>query len=217
MKKPLLQLALDTMSLEEALRSLQGVDKVVDIIECGTILLCAEGARAVGIIRTLYPDKPLVADFKIADSGSTISGILLEGEPDYLTCICSAHINTMKAVTQEIEKRGLSTKVQIELYGDWTFEQVEQWKSIGIRQVILHHSRDIKGGWSPEEIRLARKLCDLGMEVTVTGSLAYEDLELFRGIPIFCIICGRSIRDAENPVQEAQKMQDKLTEIFTED
>lgn len=216
MTKPLLQLALDTLSLEEALESLRGVVQVVDIIECGTILLCAEGARAVGIIRTLYPDKPLVADFKIADSGNTISGMLLDGEPDYTTCICSAHINTMKAVMQEIEKRRLSTKVQIELYGDWTFEQVEQWRSIGIRQVILHHSRDIRGGWSPEEIALAKKLCDMGMEVTVTGSLGYDDLELFRGIPIFCIICGRSIRDAADPVQEAQKMQDKIAEIWGE-
>lgn len=214
MKKPLLQLALDTLSLEEALESLRGVDQVVDIIECGTILLCAEGARAVGILRTLYPDKPLVADFKIADSGNTISGMLLDGEPDYTTCICSAHLNTMQAVQKEIEKRGLSTKIQIELYGNWTFEQVEQWKATGIRQVILHHSRDIKGGWSQEEIALAKKLCDMGMEVTVTGSLSYEDLELFRGIPIFCIICGRSIRDAEDSAAEAQKMQDKIAEIW---
>ena len=215
MTKPLLQLALDTLCLEDALESLRGVDQIVDIIECGTILLCAEGARAVGVIRTLYPDKPLVADFKIADSGSTISGMLLEGKPDYTTCICSAHINTMSAVMQEIEKRGLQTKVQIELYGDWTFEQVEAWKQIGIRQVILHHSRDIKGGWSQEEIATAKKLCDMGMEVTVTGSLGYEDLERFRGIPIFCIICGRSIRDAEDPICEAKKMQDKIAEIWS--
>lgn len=214
MARPLLQLALDTLSLEEALESLKGVDQVVDIIECGTILLCAEGARAVGIIRTLYPDKPLVADFKIADSGNTISGMLLDGKPDYTTCICAAHINTMKAVMKEIEKRGLSTKVQIELYGDWTFEQVEAWKEIGIRQVILHHSRDIKGGWSPEEIATAKKLCDMGMEVTVTGSLGLNDLELFAGIPVFCIICGRSIRDAADPVAEAQAMQDKIAEIW---
>lgn len=212
--RPLLQLALDTLSLEEALESLKGVDQVVDIIECGTILLCAEGARAVGIIRTLYPDKPLVADFKIADSGNVISGMLLDGRPDYTTCICSAHINTMKAVMNEIEKRGLSTKVQIELYGDWTFEQVEAWKAIGIRQVILHHSRDIKGGWSQEEIATAKKLCDMGMEVTVTGSLELNDLELFRGIPVFCIICGRSIRNAEDPVKEATLMQEKIAEIW---
>ena len=52
--RPLLQLALDTLSLEEALDSLHtGVDEIVDIVECGTILIGSEGKRVVGIIRKL--------------------------------------------------------------------------------------------------------------------------------------------------------------------
>jgi 3-dehydro-L-gulonate-6-phosphate decarboxylase len=51
MPKPLLQIALDNTSLEDAIKSLEGgVDEAIDIIECGTLLICAEGARVVKIM-----------------------------------------------------------------------------------------------------------------------------------------------------------------------
>ncbi len=217
MSRPLLQIALDNTSLEDALKSLRGgVDEAIDIIECGTLLLCAEGARVVKIMRTLYPDKKLVADFKIADAGNALGGMILDGGPDYTTVICAAHPGTMKAVKEEADKRGRGTQVQIELYGHWTFEDVETWKAMGIKQVILHHSRDAKGGWTAEEIALLKKLCDAGMEVTATGGIGYDDLELFKGLPLFCFICGRSIRNAADPAAEVRRMKAKINELWPE-
>ena len=217
MSRPLLQLALDNFSLEEALEYLKdGVDEAVDIIECGTLLLCAEGARVVKIMRTLYPEKKLVADFKIADAGNALGSMILDGDPDYITVICAAHPGTMKAVKEEADKRARSAQVQVELYGHWNFEDVEKWKAMGIRQVILHHSRDAKGGWTADEVALLRKLCDAGMEVTATGGISYDDLELFKGLPLFCFICGRSIRNAADPKAEVLRMKAKINELWPE-
>lgn len=215
MNRPLLQIALDDVSLEDAYRSLaNGVDETVDIIECGTILLGAEGKKAVKIMREKYPDKLLVADFKIADSGKVTSGLFLEGKPDFLTVICSAHNKTKKAVVDEIKERGLNTHVQIELYGNWTFDDVEEWKKLGIDQVVLHHSVDEPSGWSEQEIETARKLCEHDIKVTVTGGINCDSIELFKGLPIFCIIAGRSIRKAEDPAKEAQRIKDRIIEIW---
>ena len=42
--KPMLQIALDNISWEDALQTLEnGVAEGVDIIEAGTLLICAEG------------------------------------------------------------------------------------------------------------------------------------------------------------------------------
>ena len=58
MNRPLLQLALDELSLENAYKVLDsGVDEVVDIIECGTLLLAAEGKKAIIKLRERYPDR----------------------------------------------------------------------------------------------------------------------------------------------------------------
>ncbi len=217
MNRPLLQIALDNLSLDDAIASLKtGVDEVVDIIECGTILIGSEGRKVIGIVRDMYPDKILCADFKIADSGSVMGAMILEGRPDLMTVICSAHISTMLAVKKEIEKRNMDTQIQVELYGHYTMDDVRLWKENGIDQVILHHSRDIKGGWNEEEISQCRKLCDAGMNVTVTGSIGFDDIRLFEGLPIYCIIAGRSIRDAKDPKAEAQRMKDEIIRIWGE-
>ena len=215
--RPLLQLALDELSLENAYKVLDtGVDEVVDIIECGTILIGSEGRKVVSILRDRYPDKKLVADFKIADSGKVMAGMLLDGKPDLITVICAANHKTMKAVVDEIKDRNLNTEVQMELYGNWTFDEIDIWKSIGINHVVLHHSVDETAGWSDKELDIVRKLCDKDINVTVTGGIDLDSIELFKGLPIYCIIAGRSIRKADNPKLEAQKMKDKIIEIWKE-
>ena len=157
--RPLLQLALDELSLEDAYKVLDtGVDEVVDIIECGTILIGSEGRKAVSILRDKYPHKKLVADFKIADSGKVMAGMLLDGKPDLITVICAANHKTMKAVVDEIKDRNLNTEVQMELYGNWTFDEIDIWKNIGINHVVLHHSVDETAGWSKKELEVRNKL-----------------------------------------------------------
>ena len=53
---PRLQIALDTYDLPSALAPLATAVDQIDIIECGTILVLAEGMDAVRAIRAAYPD-----------------------------------------------------------------------------------------------------------------------------------------------------------------
>ena len=215
MARPLLQIALDDVSLDDAYQSLaNGVDEVVDIIECGTVLFLAEGKKAIISLREKYPNKLLVADFKIADSGKVMADLILEGKPDYMTVICSANDKTKKAVVDEIKNKNLNTQVQIELYGKWDFEDIDRWKDLGINHVVLHHSVDDSNDWSKEEIDIVRKLCDKDIKVTVTGGINVDNLILFEGLPIYCIIAGRSIRKADNPYLASKQMKDKIIEIW---
>lgn len=213
MKRPLLQLALDNTSLEEALHTLEGglADKV-DILEAGTLLICAEGAGAVGALRRRFPHKPLAADFKIADAGKVLGGLLAAQGPDYLTVICAADNGTKAAVKAEADRIGAT--VQVELYGRWLPEDVEAWKAMGITHVIFHRSRDAAGGWSPVDIACVKALCSMGMEVSVTGGVGCGELELFAGLPLFAVICGRSLREAPDPAAEAAKLRRRIEELW---
>ena len=196
--KPMLQIALDNTSLEDALKTLEGgVAQGVDIIEAGTLLICAEGVTVVEKLRRLYPTKPLVADFKIADAGKVI---------------CAADNGTKAAVKAQADARGAT--VQIELYGRWELEDVKAWKELGITHVIYHRSRDAAGGWSQTDVACVRALCSLGMDVTVTGGVGYRELELFAGLPIFAVICGRSIRDAADPGAEVRRMKERIDQLW---
>ena len=62
MTRPRLQIALDKTDLPSALAPLQKAAAGIDVIECGTVLILAEGLRAVREIRALFPDKEILAD-----------------------------------------------------------------------------------------------------------------------------------------------------------
>lgn len=209
--RPLLQVALDNNTLSGALKSANQLGEVVDVIEAGTILCLQEGMEAVRCLRALFPEKIILADTKCADAGGTVAKNCSNAGANWMTVICCATIATMKAALKEVED------LQVELYGDWTFEQAKQWKEIGLSQVVYHQSRDaLLAGetWGKKDLEKVQQLIDLGFKVSVTGGLELDTLKLFAGMPIYCFIAGRSLRDAQNPKQEAKKWKEEIIKIW---
>lgn len=209
--RPLLQVALDNNTLSGALKSANQLGEVVDVIETGTILCLQEGMEAVRCLRALFPEKIILADTKCADAGGTVAKNCSNAGANWMTVICCATIATMKAALKEVED------LQVELYGDWTFEQAKQWKEIGLSQVVYHQSRDaLLAGetWGKKDLEKVQQLIDLGFKVSVTGGLELDTLKLFARMPIYCFIAGRSLRDAQNPKQEAKKWKEEIIKIW---
>lgn len=53
----------------------------------------------------------------------------------------------------------------------------------------------------------------MGFKMTVTGGVEVKDIHLFKDIPIYIFIAGRSIRDAENPELAAKEFKDEFKNI----
>ena len=136
MALPKLQIACDHSDLPSALADVKAVGDIVDVLEVGTVLLLQIGDIGVKSFRALFPDKEIVADPKCADAGGTVAKNLKDAGANYVTCICSATVATMKAAKKELDG------IQVELYGDWTYEQAQTWLDAGIDQAIYHQSRD---------------------------------------------------------------------------
>ena len=213
MQKPYLQIALDTESLEQAFDVLSGgLDEVVDIIEVGTMLMLMEGMHAVRIMRAAYPQKLMVADFKLAVTH--FGPKVLEGNTQFATVFSPAREDIKKAILEQATERGQTA--QLELYGDWTFEQLQTWREMGYEHIIYQRPRYRTGPWTQEDVDTLKKICDMGFQVTATGGVSYNDLDLLAGLPLFAIICGRSIRNAVNPVEEARRVQARIAELWTD-
>lgn len=211
MSLPKLQIACDHNDLPSALKDVKAVGDIVDIIEAGTILLLQEGNKVVKCFRAQYPDKIIVTDAKCADAGGTVAKNLKDAGANFMTCICAATLPTMKAANKEIDE------VQIELYGDWTYEQAKSWLDAGISQAIYHQSRDalLSGeSWGEKDLKKVKKLIEMGFRVSVTGGLNIETLNLFKGIDVYTFIAGRGITKADNPRQAAIDFQNKIKEIW---
>jgi 3-dehydro-L-gulonate-6-phosphate decarboxylase len=216
MNKPLLQIALDTYDLPSALGPLQKAHHAIDVIEVGTILCLSQGMEAVRIIRSLYPDKPVLADVRIAEAGSIISKMAFEAGANWVSVVSGATMTTAEVVQKEAEKRG--GEVQIELIDGWRWEMARQWRNIGIQQVITHRSRDAEAAgnltWSDRDFDEIRELANMGFKVTVTGGVKPEDIPLFAGVPVYVFIAGRAIRGAADPAAAAREFQDVIAQTY---
>ncbi len=213
MSRPKLQIALDHNELEHALADVIKVGEIVDIIEVGTILCLQEGWKSISCIRSIFPDKIIAADTKCADAGGTVAKNVVNAGADFMTVICCASISTMEAAQKEVKE------LQIELYGDWTYEQAAKWRKIGVRQAIYHQSRDalLSGEtWGERDLSKVKRLIEMGFDVSVTGGLDISTLNLFKGIEVYNFIVGRGITDAPDPVKAAMDFKNEIIRIWGE-
>lgn len=204
MSKPLLQIALDSLSLEKAVADAKQAESVVDIIECGTILACAEGMKAVSVLRALHPNHIIVCDLKTTDAGAVLAKMAFDAGADWLTVSAAAHPATKaacKKVADEFNAANPDIKVkkeiQIEIYGNWTLEDAKQWRELGVTQAIYHRSRDAElagKGWTAEDIEFMKALSALGIELSITGGIVPEEIHLFKEIQnARTFIAGRAL------------------------
>lgn len=217
MSLPLLQVALDNTTLEAAIESVKKYGHIIDIVEVGTVLHYAEGAKATRKMREMYPDKIVLDDIKGADAGTTLANIVFGAGADITTAICCADVNTMIAMKKVAAEYGENKDVQIELYGNWTFDEAQLWLDAGLTQLVYHRSRDAELAgkkWSDDDLTKIKKLIQMGFKVTITGGLQVDDLTLFKGIDIHGVIAGRSIRNADDPEQAALKFKTEIKRIW---
>lgn len=211
MSRPNLQVALDHSDLPSAIADAVKVGADVDIIEVGTILCLQVGDVAIKSMRALFPEKLIVADTKCADAGGTVAANCQRAGADWMTVICCATLPTMVAAAKEVQE------VQVELYGDWTFEQAQTWLDAGVTQAIYHQSRDALfagDSWGEKDLEKVARLVKMGFRVSVTGGLSVETLKLFKGLDIFTFIAGRGMTEAANPALAAKEFKAEIKRIW---
>jgi 3-dehydro-L-gulonate-6-phosphate decarboxylase len=216
MELPKLQLALDTLDLPSALGPLQKASPYLDVVEIGTILCLAEGMRAVRIIRSLFPEKILLADVRIAEAGGLISKMAFDAGANWVSVVSGATMTTVEVVVREAQKN--KGEVQIELIDGWTMEQAREWRKLGVEQIITHRSRDAEAKgeltWSERDFNEIRMLAEIGFKVTVTGGVALSDIPLFTGVPVYVFIVGRGIYKADHPNIAARSFRNAIEANF---
>lgn len=216
MNRPKLQLALDAFDLPSALAPMQRAARHIDVVECGTILCLSEGMHAVRALRSLFPDKIVLADVRIAEAGSIISKLAFDAGADWVSVVSGAAPDSIAVVLQEALARG--REMQIELSDGWTWPQVERWAEMGVPQVIFKRSRDAEAQgkleWGDEDIAQIQRLSALGFNVSVAGSVKVEDIGRFAEAPVHAFIVGRAIYRADNPAAAAAAFQDAITSAY---
>ncbi|MBS6740443.1 MAG: 3-keto-L-gulonate-6-phosphate decarboxylase UlaD [Enterobacteriaceae bacterium] len=215
MSRPLLQLALDHTSLVAAQRDVALLKDHVDIVEAGTILCLSEGLNTVRALRAQCPEKIIVADWKVADAGETLAQQALDAGANWMTIICAAPLATIEKGHAVAAARG--GEIQIELFGNWTFDDARDWYNTGVRQAIYHRGRDAQASgqqWGEADQARMKALSDIGLELSITGGITPADLPLFKEINVKAFIAGRALSGAANPQQVAEEFHARIHDIW---
>ncbi|MFG1173142.1 3-keto-L-gulonate-6-phosphate decarboxylase UlaD [Erwiniaceae bacterium CAU 1747] len=212
---PQLQLALDHTRLDAALDAADRLHQHVDIVEAGTLLCLSAGIEAVRQLRQRLPEKTLVADFKVADAGSTLAELAFEAGASWMTVICAAPLATF-ASAHDVAQR-YQGEIQIELFGNWTMDDARSWRALGLRQAIYHRGRDAQAQgqrWSQQDLDAMKALSDLGFGLSVTGGITPQELPQFREIDVRAFIVGRALTESANALATAAEFHQAINHIW---
>ncbi len=102
----MLQLALDFIDLDEAMDVAKKAQNYVDLMEAGTPLIKSCGIRAVRALKDAFPNKKIVADMKIMDTGALEARLAANAGADIVTVMAAADINTVGEAINECRRLG---------------------------------------------------------------------------------------------------------------
>ena len=139
---PLVQLALDFPTIEEAIAAAEaGLRAGVDILEAGTPLIVAQGAGVIGQLARAFPNMPILADYKTMDSGFKNVLITQREGGHYMTVCANSPDETVQSAIAEGKKTGIKVVTDTIGVKDQA-ARVGQCVGWGVDMIYLHFGAD---------------------------------------------------------------------------
>jgi len=205
----LLQIALDFLSIDRALKVADATHPYVDIIEAGTPLIKSEGIRSVNILKKKFYEKQIFADLKTMDAGVLEAKMAFEAGADMISVCAQASIETATEAVEET--RRWNKKVMIDLIGsrDW-FSRSKELKHLFPDYFCIHTGLDeqIKGKKPFERLEVYWK--GVQLPYAIAGGIKPEDIPFIMPFEPSIIIVGGYITKAENHGKAAKIIKEAI-------
>jgi 3-hexulose-6-phosphate synthase len=210
----LLQVALDVVHEDSALRIAETVAPSVDRIEIGTPLLLSSGSRIIGAIRELVPDAVIVADCKMMDCGVKLADLMMASGADGLIVQGAAPLATLRAASATVEQHAGFMMVD-----DLGVEDLARLRSklggLRVSELIVHTGKDeqAEGRTPADRLREAADLAGLP-PLAVAGGIDDTNLSsIVDGVGPAVVIVGEAIYDHVDPASVASAMREALNRL----
>lgn len=201
-----LQIALDTLTLEECITLMDEVRESVDVIEVGTPFVIEEGMVPVRELKKRYPEKEVLADVKIMDAGEYEADKCFEAGADIVTVLGVSNDATIEGVVKSAKKYG--KKVMVDMIAVKNLAQrTEELDQMGVDYICVHTAFDIQStGKNPlDELMVVNKVVKNAQSAVAGGvKLATVDAIVAEGAGI--IVVGGAICNAEDRAAMAKEM-----------
>lgn len=205
-----LQLALDDITLVDALVLVQKVRDYVDIIEIGSPFIIEEGMRAVREFRKYFPEKEILADTKIMDAGDYEAELTYLAGADYCTVLGATDTLTIKGCLDAAKKYGKKVFVDM-ICVENVEERVAEIEAIGVDCIGVHIGVDQQAaGRTPLEALDQMKKASKHSQISVAGGINENTVHKYKELGADVIIVGGGINHAKDPVAAAKAIYEKI-------
>ncbi|MEM3164941.1 MAG: 3-hexulose-6-phosphate synthase [Halobacteria archaeon] len=208
--KTVLQVALDLQELPRALQiAREAVAGGADWVEAGTPLIKSEGMDAVRKLKEMFPDRTLVADMKIADTGAYEVEMAAKSGATMVTLLGAADDGTIEDGLRAARKYGVKVMVDL-LNSPDPAVRAKQVEALGADAVCVHVGIDqqMKGQEPLDTLREVARAVDI--PVAAAGGLDGASAARAASLGASIVIVGSAICKSARPEQAARAIRRAL-------
>lgn len=207
-----IQLAIDDLTLEEAITLVTVIEKEIDVIEIGTPLVYQEGMRAVTTMKKRFPKKEVLADLKIMDAGYYEAKMAFQAGADYVTVLGVTDDLTIEGCLRAGKEMGKQIVVDMICVKELE-KRIERLETLGVSMLAVHVGTDqqAEGRRPIDDLKLMKRCCRLA-EISVAGGLSLDTLSEYAQLQPQILIVGGGLTHAKNPRETAEGIRKKIKE-----
>lgn len=207
----LLQIALDTISVDDAITMLPSVLDAVDLVEAGTPMIKREGIGAVTRLRAASPGKLIVADMKTMDAGEYEAELAFDAGADLVTVLGCASDATIAAAVAAAERQGKQICVDLMGVRDKP-ARARALASLGVAYLGIHAGTDkSRTGKSRPAGDFAAVAGATNLPLCVAGGISPATIADVLASNPAIVVVGSAIVGATNPADVAATLKQALT------
>jgi len=214
--KPILQVALDVLELDVAVRiARSAVRGGVDWIEAGTPLIKSEGIKAVRALSDMFRDHYIVADMKTMDTGALEAELAIKNGARVVTVMGLAPDETILGMVEKAKSSGAYVMADLMNVED-IIRRSRELEDLGVDIVCIHLGIDQQRKMKIDFNTVKELSESVNIPVAVAGGLNKSTAPLAVKAGARVIIVGGSITKAPDPEAATREIKISMDEAYEE-
>lgn len=200
-----LQVAIDTLTVEEAVALAKSLRESADLIEAGTPFVKRFG---IDVVARLHDASglPIVADLKIVDGGPFEARLAADAGAALVTVLATAADATVSGVVETAHDTGM--EVVADLLGVCDLpHRIGRLEQLGVDYLGVHAGTDARlAGGTDLMSEIGLVTANSNMKLVVAGGLNANSLPGVLGYHPAIVVVGSAITASSDPVAVAQEI-----------
>lgn len=207
-----LQIAIDLASSADALKMVDKIHDIIDIVEVGTPMIVREGMTAVRMIKEKYPRVTVLADTKIVDGGDIECADACEAGADIVTVLALADNETVKAVIETAHKYDRKAMADLICVTDIP-KRAKELEAMGMDLISVHTAVDVQrlGNTPLDDLKELVSAVPPSISA-VAGGISMKTIDAFKKQRPAVIIAGGSLTGAQDLRAAVMEMKNAISD-----